>query len=257
MTGQVLITRPLAAARVWRTSLALRGVGSMIEPLLRYEPRQNSLPDKPYQAVLFTSAAGVDYLSYAALPAGWPDWPCYCVGATTTQAAWRRGWRQAGSRGDNAVELAAWVTQITVPERGVLLWPCGAERKTEPLASLQEQGFIVEPWVVYQALAAEQLRHAVISALSQGRIAVVLFTSERGARIFTQLAQQAELQAACAGMTALCLSADVAAAAHGLPWRAIVTARLPQENAMLSGLQNLLGRWTMTACAADPLYREA
>ena len=62
MTGQVLITRPLAAARAWRTALALRGIGSVIEPLLSYQPRQNVLPAKTYQAVLFTSAAGADYL---------------------------------------------------------------------------------------------------------------------------------------------------------------------------------------------------
>ena len=191
------------------------------------------------------------------MPAGWPDWPCYGVGAATAQVARRQGWRQADSHGGNAAELAAWVAQTAAPQRGPLLWPCGLDHKAEPQVSLQARGFTVEPWVVYQALAAEQLSPATIKALRQGHIAVVLFTSECSARHFTQLAQLAGLQEVCAGMTALCLSADVAAAAGGLSWRAVIAAPSPQESAMLSGLQNLLGRWTIPACAADPLLDEA
>ncbi len=257
MPGQVLITRPLAAARAWRTALALRGIGSLIEPLLQYHAVPSRLPAASYQAVLFTSAAGVDYLPYDALPAGWADWPCYCVGAATAQAARRQGWRQTATHGHNAVELATWVMQATTPQRGALLWPCGVDRKAEPQASLQAQGFTVAPWVVYQAQATTQLPPATLSALRQGQIAVVMFTSERSAQIFTQLAQQAGVQSECAGVTALCISADVATAASSLSWQAVLTAPVPQEDAMLGGLQNLLRRWTMPACAAEPLLNEA
>lgn len=257
MTGQVLITRPRAAARVWRTNLALRGIGSLIEPLLHYQAVPNSLPAKDYQAVLFTSAAGVHYLPYAALPAGWPDWPCYCVGQATARAARQRGWRLAMAHGLNAADLAAWVIKSTTPAHSALLWPCGVHHQPEPQASLGQQGFTLQPWVVYEALASTALSANVQLALRQRRLRAVLLTSERSARLFTDLLRQAGLPESCRAMTALCLSPAVATAAAELPWQEVLSAPTPQEDALLSVLQNQLRRWTISPIADDALLHEA
>lgn len=257
LTGQVLITRPAAAAQVWRIALALRGIGSMIEPLLHYQAVPSRLPVMDYQAVLFTSAAGVQHLPYAALPADWPDWPCYCVGQATARAARQQGWRQAMAHGANAMDLAAWVIQSTTPARGALLWPCGVHRQPEPQASLGQQGFTLQPWVVYEALASTALSQNGQSALRQRRLRAVLLTSERSARLFADLLRQAGLLESCRTMTALCLSPAVAAAAAELPWAEVLCAPTPQEDALLSVLQNQLRRWTISPIADDALLHEA
>lgn len=257
MHGRVLITRPLAAAQAWRTVLALRGIGSMIEPLLSYQAVQSSFPSIHLQAALFTSIAGVHYLPYAALPAGWQDWPCYCVGQATARAARQQGWRCAAARGANAAELAAWVAQVTTPTHGALLWPCGTHRRPEPQAGLQGQGFVVLPWVVYDAVAQDRLSQNLQNALRRSHLAAVLLTSERSARIFGNLLRQAGLLESCRAMSALCLSPAVAAATADLPWDSVICGPTPQEDALLTVLQNQLRRWTMCPTAKAALLNEA
>lgn len=241
MTGSVLITRPRPAAVLLRTSLALQGLGAVIAPVMILAAKTApQLVRAHYDAVMFSSAAAVRHLPYAQLPAGWVEWPCYCVGAVTAQQARLQGWRHVVCAGGDAVALAAIVMAQRPADEGSLLHPCGEDHRTELKTLLQDAGYRYEAWVVYQAQAVDELPEAALQALTSGQLWAATFFSPRSAQIFATLVHVAQVEFLCESLAAVCLSPQIAAEAALLPWRRVISAAVPEEGALLTSLQNLL-----------------
>lgn len=248
MQRSILITRPLPAALRLRTALALRGYTGLIAPVMQLQPCPTLPPSlTDCAAVLFTSAAAIEHLPYAALPASWPDWRCYCVGDHTANQARQRGWRNVISAAGDAKALATLI-QRQHPQQDAILYPCGQDRHHDPEQTLRDAGYYLRLWEIYQSVALEALSAECQLALQQNRLAAVTLFSPRAAEIFSRLAQQAGCAQDCAALAVFCLSPAIAALATSLPWRGVITAEQPHEAALL----DLIAAWLHTEIISHP-----
>lgn len=249
MRATILITRPEPAASASCTTLALRGVATILAPVLTLQSKASALPDcATVRGVIFTSANAVLQLPYTQLPRGWAAWPCFCVGAATATVAAQTGWQKAISADSDGAALAA-LLLAQQPGRQVWLHPCGVERRAEPAATLHAHGHTVLDWEVYDTAAVSDLPAKALAALRAQTCAGALFYSPRSAEIFGTLLARVGLADTAGTMTAWCLSPAIAAAARASRWQAIVTADSPDEAALLCSLQNWLRQEKMQLSA--------
>src|SRR5579875_3028456 len=85
-----------------------------------------------------------------------------------------------------------------------------------------------------------RLRASPRRALSGGEIDLALFFSPRSAATFVELASAAGLAHACAGITAIAISAAVDRALAALGWRARHIADKPDRRALLEAVDRAL-----------------
>ncbi len=238
---RVLVTRPAAAAAALATRLAARGHEVTIEPLLTIlrDPDTAGRLDRELEgarAVLFTSANGVDAFA-AASPRR--DLPVFAVGDASANAARAAGFRAVESAGGDVASLAALVAARLKPGDGALVHGSGHDVAGDLAGTLATTGFLVRPVALYRAEAATAMSPAVLSAFRSQRLDAALFFSPRTTGTFVRLAAAAGVQAACAGMAAVALSAAVAAALAPLPWHRVAVADEPTEQALLEALERL------------------
>jgi uroporphyrinogen-III synthase len=245
--GDILLTRPQAAAERWRTLLALHGVGAQLLPVLTLaacpeidsldiaSPEIGMLVQPRWAGIIFTSAAALTYLPYAVLPADWALLPCYCVGEQTAALAHRAGWQNIIIGAGDATQLAVRIA-AQAPPHSRLLHPAGVVHRPELAAHLHAAGYQVRHWPIYQATPATCVPNACVAALQAERIRGVALFSPRSASIFVALLHAAGLSAVCAKMTAYCLSPAVAASAAALPWQRQRIATAPQSAALLEDI---------------------
>lgn len=235
----ILITRPERAAQHLSNVLIQRGYTPLIEPMLTISAgHQQPPPLLNTGGVIFTSPNGVALTPYADLPRGWRLWPCYCVGARTAYVAEKYGWQNITAGTGNGAQLAENIKTRQPPATGHLLHISGSDLTAEPDATLRQSGYLVLNWVVYHASPVTALSVPCIEALN-GSFRIVTFFSARTVATFAALLRDAELTHCCEQLTALCLSAPIAAAAKILPWKKIVTATAPHEAALLEALAQI------------------
>ena len=247
MTLRILVTRPEADAAPVAEALRARGLDVTVEPLLVIRPLPDAALDaEGVQALLFTSANGVRALmahSSAALFAG-RDLPVFAVGDATAEAARAAGFDAVESAAGDVNDLARLVRDRLDPAAGPLLHVAGSVTAGDLAGDLGESGFELRRAVLYEAEPVDRLSPETTAALADGAFDFVLFFSPRTARSFVELvrrpsdsdadAELAErLVAGCGRAEALCLSAAVAEAAEGLPWRRVSTADRPDLPSML------------------------
>jgi uroporphyrinogen-III synthase len=232
----VLLTRPLTASMVLRTELALRGVPTALMPLLHYRPLKADYPPiERLDAVVFTSAAGVEFSPLDHLAADWQYLPCFCVGEATAAMAARVGWRRILQGLSDGAALAEYVV-AELGANATILHPHGLDHHSEPTRTLRAAGMQVLAWPVYEAVAAEALSLADCLLLGTGQCRGVTFFSPRSAKIFGLLLRQAGLEDSVKTMTAYTLGPAIATEAALSSWNKIITPPLP---AMASFLEVL------------------
>jgi len=105
--------------------------------------------------------------------------------------------------------------------------------------ALADAGFVYRPWVVYAADATARLPDDARRALAAGDVDAVTLHSPRSARLFAERLGEAGLADATRDVAALCLSANVAAAARALRWREVRIAARSDETGMGRLLEDL------------------
>lgn len=238
---RILVTRPAAAAATLAARLTAAGHEAIPEPLLtivrdpdageRLAPALDGA-----QAVLFTSANGVDAFA-AATPRR--DFPVFAVGDASARAARAAGFAAVESAGGDVASLATLVAMRLRPEGGPLVHGSGHDVAGDLAGALAAAGFTVRAVALYRAEPVAELSPVTVAALRAGRLDAALFFSPRTASSFVRLAAAAGLQAACAGMAAVALSPAVAAALGALAWRRLAVASEPTETALLEALDRL------------------
>jgi len=230
---RVLITRPLEDAEPLAARLRALGHAVLIEPLLEIVPLEHPLPDlKQFQALLFTSANGVRAFVRSSESRALP---VFAVGRATADTAIRSGFSIVSSADGDVEALAGLVIARCRPAAGALLQIAATERAGDLAGRLAAAGFVVRRDVRYEARPATALSPATVAALAAGEVGAVLLFSPRTARALTRLLAAAGLVAAARGVTAVCLS-DAVAAAADCPWRALEVAARPDLEALLERL---------------------
>jgi uroporphyrinogen-III synthase len=220
MSLRVAITRAAPEADLTAERVRERGAIPILTPLLTIEPRAFNADVSGAQALLFTSANGVRAFAKAS-PSRNPV--VLTVGDATAAAARDAGFADVRSADGDGIALAALAQQALDPARGALLHISGAHIAIDIAAALTAAGFHAERRIAYEAVAAASLPQAFAPPLD-----IVLFHSARAAEIFHRLgAPNADK------ITAVCLSPAVAAAATFSPWKQVVVAAKPREDALL------------------------
>ena len=236
---RALVTRPREESESLAAALATRGVEALVEPLMEVHyqaPKARGLGG--VQAILCTSANGVRALARAS---GERGLPVFAVGDSTAAQARAAGFGAVESAGGDVGDLARLAASRLHPQDGPLLHVAGNVVAGDLVGLLRARGFTVERRVLYQTRAAAALSPAAIASLRAGAIAFALFFSPRTAAIFARLAAIAGVAECCVRITALSISAGADAALASLPWHDRRIAERPNQPAMLSVLDGVLG----------------
>jgi uroporphyrinogen-III synthase len=239
---RLIVTRPREDARRLSQRLAAAGHEVILAPLLDIWPRDDQpVPERPYQAVLITSANGARALMHRPELARLIRATAIAVGPASAAAARDAGFvRVAQAEGDVAA-LACSATGVLRPEDGPLLYVSGAVTAGDLASSLGASGFEVDRVVAYEARPVEALPEQCASALAAvaagvaGAAEGVILYSPRTARIWASLVAAADLVPAAMQLSHYCLSDNVAASVRyglGAAVRVQVASR-PDEAALL------------------------
>jgi uroporphyrinogen-III synthase len=225
-----IITRALPEAEATAALLERLGLEPILAPMLTIRPLKVYPADLPeqFQALAFTSQAGVRHAPEALLLAGLP---CYAVGDATAAALREAGAQEVHSADGDGAALAALLALECRPDAGPILHLGAAELAFDLAKALQAVGLECHHAPVYASDAATELSDEAVDALVEG--AGVLFYSAKAAQTFADLAPPVPLG------PALCISrACIAPIAH-LPWALAAVAESPREQAMLAAVMNL------------------
>jgi uroporphyrinogen-III synthase len=155
------------------------------------------------------------------------------VGPQTAEAARDAGFPAVISAEGDSSALVETVAREADPQKGLLLHAAGAETAGRLRQALQARGFAAETVVLYDAVPVNSLPRAAAEALHTAALDGVLLFSPRSAKIFAALVTEAELAAACARLTAFCISTATAAALTALSFARVSVAGAPNQDAML------------------------
>lgn len=231
---RVIVTRPADAAADLRAELAVHGIEALTAPMLAVEPVASTDPlPEGIQAVLVTSGNGAQGAGRLDLDRALP---VLAVGEATGQAAAQAGFTDVTTAAGDAASLADLVAARCRPGDGPLLWISGEAVSTDLVETLGARGYRVIRRVAYRTVMAETLPPEVEDGLRTGSVEGVLFFSPRSAEAFARLVAGRALEAACATVSAYCLSDPIARTASKLAWRAIHVAETPMKAALIAAV---------------------
>ncbi|MBL8559767.1 MAG: uroporphyrinogen-III synthase [Hyphomonadaceae bacterium] len=227
---RVLVTRAEPGASETAARLRALGHEAIVAPMLVIEPVAADADIAGFQALLFTSANGVQAFARASSSR---SIAAFCVGDATGEAATANGFTNVRIAGGDVRALAAFVSQSLRPDAGALLHVAGADLAGDLVGALTADGFTAERRIFYRAAPVRQLPMQVRNALPSD-IDVVMFHSARGCAAFLDVVRKDAPAVQCLQrIAALCLSAAVADVARSCAWRTIVVAQEPREDALL------------------------
>ena len=209
----------------------------MVAPLLtiRALPAalQSTLPGADrLQAVLIASRNALDHL-----PAGYHQVPLLAVGDASAERARRAGFAQVLSADGDADALGALAGMCCDQAGPPLLLASGRGQSLKLAAALRALGFRVIRRAVYAAVPARALPEAAAKVLREGSLRAATFFSAETASHFARLLIRAGLREAVAGVDACAIGVPAATAIEALPWRRVLCAAKPTQDAMLALLQ--------------------
>jgi len=220
VTQRVAITRAAPGAQETAARVCARGAEPVLAPLLQINALAFDAALDGVQALLFTSANGVRAF---ALASGVRDLRVLCVGDATAAAARRAGFRDVLSATGDVAALAALARAKLSPEGGALAHICGRHIAGDLVGGLKPAGFAIERRIAYEAIAATAPPNAFSTPLD-----IVLFHSARAAQTFCALGAPGS-----GSLIAACLSDAVAEVAATAPWKRLIVAPAPREDALL------------------------
>ncbi len=226
----VLITRPEPGAGETAVRVAALGLTPVVAPLLEVRSLPATLPPSgQLQAILVASGNALP-----SLPAAYHHLPLLAVGDATAARAGTAGFATVHSAGADAAALAALAARLCDPAGSPLLLAAGRGQSQALAAALRASGFGVIRRAVYESLPVTRLPDEARVALSGGRLRAVLFFSAETARQFVRVLSRAGLRDRVAGIDGCAIGRPSALAIEGLPWRRILCAAQPTQDAMLA-----------------------
>lgn len=235
---KILLTRPRASSERWAALLARHGFDSLIEPLLTIDPLPTPRPPGFFQACFITSANALDALEELKPPvADLLSLPCFCIGASTAEAARLFGFANIRCGASDSAALAQLAAKTLTDKNHPLLHIAGDITDGKAADILAQNGFTLTAWTIYHARATEDFTPATRDAFRAGEIAALLVFSPRSARVLLSIIEKNGLARSCHGIAAIGLSQAVADVLKLLPWRRVRFAASPSEENVLASLQ--------------------
>ena len=232
--SRVLVTRARDDAE--RTASRLREMGHepLLSPVLEIAATGAMIPQGSYDAVLATSAKGLEHArgDLGALR----TITLHCVGTRTAQAAEALAWRPSLVAGNAKALLPLLRTRYRQPAR--FLYLAGRDRQDELEKALRDAGHKITVVETYEARAAKALTSEAVAALESGELDAVLHYSKRSVEIFLALSRAAGLMEKLRDIAHLALSADVAAPLEGELRAKTRVAKKPDEEHLLRLFDN-------------------
>lgn len=229
---RLLVTRPREDAEALAGTLRARGHVPIVAPVMEVRMLVGAeLALIGVQAILATSANGVRAIAERTKRR---DPILFAVGPQTAEAARLAGFAHVISAQGDAAALVETVAGAADPTAGKLLHAAGAETAGRVSQALQARGFAVETEILYEAAPATALDADIEARLRQGTLDGVMLYSPRSAKTFAALVTAAGLEAACAKLDAICISAATAAALAPLAFARVAVAGEPNQGAMLA-----------------------
>jgi uroporphyrinogen-III synthase len=236
---RLLVTRPLDDAQALADRLEAGGHEALVEPLLTIAPDLAApLPLDGARALLFTSANGVRAF---ALRSPRRDLPVFAVGAATAAAARAIGFAAVDEAAGDVEALASLVAARLAPGDAPLVHVAGKVVAGDLAGRLEQRGFAVRRATLYDAVPAPRLSVAARAAVEGATLDGVLLFSPRTAAVLVSLLDDPALRAAAGRLTLFALSQAVADAAAPLPWRRVLVAARPDEEALLALVERETG----------------
>ena len=230
---RLLITRPEQDAGPLAALLTERGHSVRLEPLISIVSEAGAvIPEKAYQAVLVTSANGVRALAATRGVDRVKDCRVLAVGKASAEASREAGFGRVEDAAGDLRDLVRLTEEACAPSNGPLLYAAGKVVSGDLKAMLEAEDYEVDRVVLYDAVPADRLSSATLSALRAGEIDGVLHFSPRSARIWARVAP-VEAQ----GLVHYCLSQAVAdALLEGLkePASEVRVAARPNQDALIA-----------------------
>ncbi len=220
----VWITRAEPGASATAGRVRDLGFEPIVAPLIETRPLAASLDLAGVAVLAFTSAAGVG--AFAAL-SPIRSLPAYAVGESTAQAARRADFADVASADGDVAALAGLIIAERGMIRGAVLHAGAASPAGELVADLARAGVPAKFIAVYETVPTAAPRQVLDRIDSLG--AVLIHSPSAGRRLAEVLAG-----ATAPKLSAYCLSAAAGAPLEGLAIGQIVTAALPNEDALLS-----------------------
>jgi uroporphyrinogen-III synthase len=238
----VLLTRPEVASHRLAQTVALLGYRAIIEPMLSIQAFPSGAPDlQAVQAVAVTSSNAIDVLGTIFFDKTILTLPCFCVGMNTAAAAHEFGFTDVRCADGNGYDLARLIIQSLSNTSGPILHIAGRDVESHMGNELSAHGYKVELWEIYAAHTIQKMSSETATLWRHNAIDIVMVYSLRTAQALVALVTAEGLQSACASMTAIAISDRVADGLRNLPWRRMIVASKPSDNAMIDCLQLLPG----------------
>jgi uroporphyrinogen-III synthase len=229
----VLITRPEAGAADTAARVAALGLRPVIAPLLAIRSLPASLPAAAHlQAILIASGNAL-----ASLPASHRHLPLLAVGNASAERARAAGFAQVFSADGDADALVVLACKCCHAAGLPLLLAAGRGQSLALAGALRNRGFRVMRRLTYAAEPASTLPPTAVTALRDGHLRAALFFSAETARQFARLVIRSGMREAVAGIDACAIGGPAATAIETLPWRHVLRAAKPTQDAMLALLR--------------------
>ena len=242
----VLVTRPHPDNEATAASLRARGFEALLAPMLRFEALTfQDDSDTRYGAVIVTSANALR--GFAKQPAGQRllKLPLFAVGEHTAAAARDAGFDKVISANGDATALReavlAGVKAKQLKKASPLLYLAGADLARDLAGDLGERGFTVVTQTTYRMIPVTSLPREVADGFAAHQIKAVLHYSRRSARAFLEAARSAGVEISALAVAQCCISDAVASIVRDAGATQVLTARTPDENAVLDLLTRALG----------------
>jgi uroporphyrinogen-III synthase len=241
----VLVTRPTPDNQATAAALRDRGFEALLAPMLRFEavPSRDE-PDAAYGAVIATSANALRGLGSHPADQRLRELPLFAVGEHTASAANDAGFSKVisaegdASRLRDAIIAAAKAKGIkkTLP----LLYLAGADLARDLAGDLGARGFTVVTRTTYRMADVTELPRHACEAFAANRVGAVLHYSRRSARAFLDAARAGGVEISALAVLQGCISDNVASIVREAGAPQVLTARSPDENALLEALERAL-----------------
>ncbi len=230
----LLLTRPEAESAAFAQAARAAGWRGDIlcAPLMRilHDPPPETALTKA-RTLVVTSQHGVAALQQATARR---DWPVWCVGPRTAEAARHAGFAQVRVADGDAVSLRAVLLDTSPP--APVLHLRGEHAAMDLASELQAAGVDAHALVVYRQVA-QGLSQAAQERLAQGGDILLPVFSPRSARLLVAALIPLRLDAARLHLVAI--SAAARDAAQGVDWQSIHCAARPDAPSMLQALARL------------------
>jgi len=232
---RILITRPKEDSLRFAEMLEARGHQPVCAALLSIRTFDGpELTLEGVSAILATSANGVRALARRTKER---TLPLFAVGPQTADAAKTAGFEKIEYSDGDAATLAEAMLDWIAPEEGVLLHAASADNEGRLKTLLAEEGYRVDVQVLYEVVAHHKLPEPAREALSQNALDAAVVFSSNSALALVDCIEQAGLVEACRGLVAIVISKAAAEALRPLPFRAVLIADKPNQNAMLDAVE--------------------